>query len=173
MIGLYFEKVELEGITLARLYLALGDLERALAILEPLYEAAERLGLLKLVPGRLGQMVSLLPPPVKSGPKLPKFFPAIGRKRARVAFFVGCVADAIFRPTHWATLRVLQQNGCDVEALSRCEPEERGCSGCPQGRQGVGKKRSPAGVVGHDSSVAMGVEGQPGDRRLTTRTRRR
>ena len=51
---------------------------------------------------------------MKSGPKLPPFLPAVGRTRARVAFFVGCVADAMFRPTHWATLRVLQQNGCDV-----------------------------------------------------------
>ncbi len=38
----------------------------------------------------------------------------IGRRRARVALFTGCVADAMFRHTHWATARVLQQNGCDV-----------------------------------------------------------
>ena len=69
-------------------------------------------------------MVPLLPPPVKPGPKLPRFLPAVGRKRARVAFFVGCVADAMFRPTHWATLRVLQQNGCDVFI-----PPEQGCCG--------------------------------------------
>jgi glycolate oxidase iron-sulfur subunit len=31
-----------------------------------------------------------------------------------VALFLGCVADAMFRPVHWATARVLQQNGCDV-----------------------------------------------------------
>jgi glycolate oxidase iron-sulfur subunit len=31
-----------------------------------------------------------------------------------VALFTGCVADAMFRGTHWATARVLQQNGCDV-----------------------------------------------------------
>ena len=69
-------------------------------------------------------MVPLLPPPVRPGPKLPRFLPAVGRKRARVAFFVGCVADAMFRPTHWATLRVLQQNGCDVFI-----PPEQGCCG--------------------------------------------
>ena len=69
-------------------------------------------------------MVPLLPPPMKPGPKLPRFLPAVGRKRARVAFFVGCVADAMFRPTHWATLRVLQQNGCDVFI-----PPEQGCCG--------------------------------------------
>jgi glycolate oxidase iron-sulfur subunit len=96
-----------------------------------IYDWAERLGLLKLIPGRLGQMLTLVPPPIKPlaypsdaegkldrktkpARKLPRFLPAVGRKRARVAFFTGCVADAMFRHTHWATLRVLQQNGCDV-----------------------------------------------------------
>jgi glycolate oxidase iron-sulfur subunit len=89
-----------------------------------LFAAAERLGLLRLIPGRPGRMVRLLPPPVKAGPKLPRFLPAVGRRRARVAFFVGCVADAMFRHVHWATLRVLQRNGCDVFV-----PEEQGCCG--------------------------------------------
>lgn len=89
-----------------------------------LFDLAERMGLMNLIPGRLGRMVPLLPPPVKPGPKLPRFLPAAGRKRARVAFFVGCVADAMFRPTHWATLHVLQQNGCDVII-----PPEQGCCG--------------------------------------------
>jgi glycolate oxidase iron-sulfur subunit len=89
-----------------------------------LFDLAERMGLLKLIPGRLGRMIPLLPPPARPGPKLPRFLPAIGRKRARVAFFVGCVADALFRPTHWATLRVLQQNGCDIFI-----PPEQGCCG--------------------------------------------
>ena len=89
-----------------------------------LLAAAERLGLLGIVPGRLGRMLPLLPPPWKPGPKLPRFLPAVGRKRARVAFFLGCVADAMFRPTHWATVRVLQQNGCDVIV-----PPGQGCCG--------------------------------------------
>ena len=89
-----------------------------------IYRAAERMGLFRLIPGRLGRLLPLLPPPVRPGPRLPKFLPAVGRKRARVAFFVGCVADAMFRPTHWATLRVLQQNGCDVFV-----PGGQGCCG--------------------------------------------
>ena len=86
--------------------------------------AIERLGLFKLLPGRLGRLAPLLPPPTRPGPRLPKFLPAVGRKRARVAFFVGCVADAMFRPVHWATVRVLQQNGCDVFV-----PRGQGCCG--------------------------------------------
>jgi glycolate oxidase iron-sulfur subunit len=41
-----------------------------------------------------------------------------------VAFFTGCVADALFRQVHWATLRVLQHNGCDIFV-----PPEQGCCG--------------------------------------------
>jgi glycolate oxidase iron-sulfur subunit len=89
-----------------------------------IYGLIEKLGLFKLVPGRLGRMVPLLPSNLKSGPRFPKFLPAIGRKRARVAFFTGCVADAMFRPTHWATIRVLQQNGCDVFI-----PTDQACCG--------------------------------------------
>ena len=89
-----------------------------------IYAAAERLGLLRLVPGRLGRLLPLLPPPARPGPRLPRFLPAVGRKRARVALFVGCVADAMFRPVHWATARVLQQNGCDVFV-----PPGQGCCG--------------------------------------------
>jgi glycolate oxidase iron-sulfur subunit len=89
-----------------------------------LFALAERLKLFKLIPGRLGRMTPLLPSPVPTAPRLPKFLPAIGRKRARVAFFTGCVADAMFRPTHWSTLRVLQQNGCDVFI-----PREQCCCG--------------------------------------------
>mgnify|MGYP000128082789 CR=1 FL=1 len=89
-----------------------------------LYQLAERLGLLGLIPGRLGQMITLVGPPIPPGPKLPRFLPAVGRRRARVAFFVGCVAEAMFRHVHWATLRVLQQNGCDILI-----PPGQGCCG--------------------------------------------
>jgi glycolate oxidase iron-sulfur subunit len=88
------------------------------------FDVIERMGLLRLLPGRLGRMAALLPPVGKSSPRLPRFLPALGRKRARVAFFVGCVADAMFRQVHWATLRVLQHNGCDVFI-----PRGQGCCG--------------------------------------------
>jgi glycolate oxidase iron-sulfur subunit len=89
-----------------------------------IYKEIDRMGLLKLLPGRLGRALPLLPSRLRTGPRLPKFLPAVGRKRARVAFFTGCVADAVFRHVHWATLRVLQQNGCDVFI-----PRGQGCCG--------------------------------------------
>src|SRR5262249_43017125 len=74
----------------------------------------ENSGLTRLFPERLRRMQRFLPRLVPGGAALPEFLPAIGPKRARVALFTGCVADAVFRHTHWATARVLQQNGCDV-----------------------------------------------------------
>jgi glycolate oxidase iron-sulfur subunit len=76
--------------------------------------AARGLGLLRLLPPRLRQLVDMLPPIKRPCPVLPEFLPAIGPRRARVALFTGCVGDAIFRETNWATARVLQRNGCEV-----------------------------------------------------------
>ncbi|MBL9094154.1 MAG: (Fe-S)-binding protein [Planctomycetaceae bacterium] len=79
-----------------------------------LLKLSEKLGLLRLLPQRLRQLVYTLPEKFSDEPELPEFLPAIGRRRARVALFTGCVNDVMFRQTNWATARVLQQNGCDV-----------------------------------------------------------
>jgi glycolate oxidase iron-sulfur subunit len=71
-------------------------------------------GLWRLLPARLGRLVTMLPPLEKPLPPLPEFLEAKGRRRARVALFTGCIGDALFRQTNWATARVLQENGCDV-----------------------------------------------------------
>ena len=72
------------------------------------------LGLWKLLPPRLGRLVTMLPPLPKPSPPLPELLPAKGTRRARVALFRGCVSDVMFRDTNWATARVLQENGCEV-----------------------------------------------------------
>jgi len=46
--------------------------------------------------------------------RLGKTFPAVGARRARVAFFAGCVAQVSFTELNDATIRVLQANGCEV-----------------------------------------------------------
>ncbi len=71
-------------------------------------------GLWRLLPPRLGRLVTMLPTLERPLPALPEFLAAKGKRRARVALFTGCVGDAIFRHTNWATARVLQENGCDV-----------------------------------------------------------
>lgn len=79
-----------------------------------LMRLVEAMGILRLLPARLARLVAMLPPPGPSEPPLPELLPAKGKRRARVALFTGCIADALFRSTHWATARVLQENGCDV-----------------------------------------------------------
>jgi glycolate oxidase iron-sulfur subunit len=71
-------------------------------------------GLWKWLPSRVGRLATLLPRLKKQPSPLPGQLPAKGQRRARVALFTGCVADAMFRETNWATARVLQENGCDV-----------------------------------------------------------
>ena len=95
---------------------------------------AERIGLTKLLPEKLRRMQRLLPPLVAREPQLPEFLPAIGPKRARVALFTGCVADAMFHHVNWATARVLQQNGCEVVV-----PRSQVCCGAIHYHSGAGE----------------------------------
>src|SRR5437867_1422694 len=73
-----------------------------------------KLGLLSLMPSSLRQMHEMLPPLKPHYGTLPEVLPAEGPRRARVALFTGCAADAFFPDTNLATAKVLQKNGCDV-----------------------------------------------------------
>ena len=114
-----------------------------------IYSLLERAGFWKLIPGRLGAMLTLVPEPKQAaGKRIPKFLPAKGRRRAKVAFFVGCAADAMFRATHWATLRVLQENGCDIVV-----PDGQGCCGAVRyhaGDDGGARAEADANVDAFD-----------------------
>jgi glycolate oxidase iron-sulfur subunit len=94
---------------------------------------AQRLGILQfmqatrltyLLPANLRRMTEMLPPPERNEGPLPEFLPAIGKRRATVGLFIGCIGDAMFRHVNWATARVLQHNGCDVHV-----PPTQGCCG--------------------------------------------
>ena len=84
----------------------------------------ESIGMTKLLPERLQRMQSQLPRLQRAEPRFPDVLPAIGPRRARVALFTGCVADAMFSHVNWATARVLQQNGCEVVI-----PKSQACCG--------------------------------------------
>ncbi len=90
-------------------------------------------GLTRLLPAKLQRMQRLLPKLRSREPELPDFLPAIGEKRASVALFTGCVADAMFHHVNWATARVLQQNGCDVHI-----PKSQACCGAIHYHSGQG-----------------------------------
>lgn len=46
-----------------------------------------------------------------------RVFPARGERRRRVALFTGCLADQLFADVNEATVRVLTENGCEVEVV--------------------------------------------------------
>lgn len=64
--------------------------------------------------------------------ELGRTFPAIGPRRARVAFFAGCVAQVTFAELNRATIRVLQANGCEVVV-----PDGQVCCGALPAHAGV------------------------------------
>jgi glycolate oxidase iron-sulfur subunit len=94
---------------------------------------ADLVGATKLLPSPLRRMQRLLPALKRTPPPLPVVLPAKGARRARVALFTGCVADAMFRDMHWATARVLQANGCDVVV-----PQRQACCGAIHYHTGAG-----------------------------------
>jgi glycolate oxidase iron-sulfur subunit len=93
---------------------------------------AERSGVVRLLPPTLRRMQAMLPKLSTSQGLLPAVLPAVGPKRARVALFLGCVADAMFPETNAATARVLQENGCEVVI-----PRGQSCCGAIDYHSGV------------------------------------
>jgi glycolate oxidase iron-sulfur subunit len=93
---------------------------------------ARGLGLLKLL--GLAQREQLLPR--IDGEfffsRLGQTFPAQGERRARVAFFAGCVAQVCFTALNEATIRVLTANGCEVVV-----PDGQLCCGALAAHAGV------------------------------------
>src|SRR5207237_6424052 len=74
----------------------------------------DKLGLPRLLPPTLRQGHEIMPRLEPHPGRLPEVLPAEGKRRARVALFTGCAADAFFPQTNLATARVLQRNGCEV-----------------------------------------------------------
>lgn len=64
--------------------------------------------------------------------QLGKTFPARGPRRARVAFFAGCIANVTFSNLAEATIRVLTANGCDIVV-----PSAQLCCGALAAHAGV------------------------------------
>ncbi len=95
---------------------------------------ADGLGLTKLLPQKLQRMQELLPKLGPATPRLPELLSPVGKRRARVALFTGCVADAMFGHTNWATARVLQFNGCEVVV-----PKAQACCGAIHYHSGAGE----------------------------------
>jgi glycolate oxidase iron-sulfur subunit len=89
---------------------------RAVAALVRLFD---RSGLARLaarvLPGTLGRRLALMPPASsRFYTAEAEVLPAIGERRARVAFLAGCAMSMFFGAINEATVRVLRRNGCEV-----------------------------------------------------------
>jgi glycolate oxidase iron-sulfur subunit len=109
----------------------------------------DRSGLPRLLPAFVQRMYVQLPRLQPTGPRLPELLPAIGPRRARVGLFGGCVAQAMFPQTNWATARVLQANGCDVVI-----PRDQVCCGAIHYHSGAA---APALALAAQNAAAFDV----------------
>ncbi len=81
----------------------------------------------RLLPRRLRNVESLLPPVAPVYARHRRIAPAMGELRGKVAFFHGCVQDAFLAGANAATVRVLQRNGYEVHF-----PKGQTCCGAAQ-----------------------------------------
>ena len=80
---------------------------------------------MRLLPRRLRRPVALLPQAsARFYAPQAELLPAIGDRRARVAFLSGCAMSLFFAEINEATLRVLRRNGCEVVI-----PRNQACCG--------------------------------------------
>jgi glycolate oxidase iron-sulfur subunit len=94
--------------------------------------AVRNLGIHKLLPSVLAKMEGILPPlsrPLRQ--TIPPLIPALGKKRGRVAFFLGCAMSLVFPDVSRQTARILSQQGFDV-----LTPDEVKCCGAPHLAEG-------------------------------------
>ncbi|MUG72236.1 (Fe-S)-binding protein [Paenibacillus validus] len=77
---------------------------------------ARKSGLTKMAPAHLGEFEAITSPAVSPWERssLPAYTPAKGSKKYTVAFFVGCVMDAMFRKINQLSIQLLAEVGCDV-----------------------------------------------------------
>jgi ferredoxin len=90
---------------------------RALARLIAIYQRAGLARAVRLLlPDSLRRLEALLPPVPFTRPRRGHVAPALGAWRGTVAFFHGCLQDALLETVNAATIRVLQQNGFEVRS---------------------------------------------------------
>jgi glycolate oxidase iron-sulfur subunit len=121
---------------------------------------AVKTGAFRLLPRRLRNMYEMLPRLQPHPGRLPKVVSPIGKRRARVAFFTGCVAEAVFPETNLATVRVLQHNGCEVWV-----PRGQGCCGAIHYHAGYARQAREfaaancAAIADHVDAIVVNAAG--------------
>jgi glycolate oxidase iron-sulfur subunit len=107
-----------------------------------------------LLPQSVREMEALLPSiPKRFFEADAKSFPAIGKRRARVALLNGCVMPLLFGDVNEATVRVLQRNGCEVVL-----PEQQTCCGALNVHNGETAAAKNMARRNIDAFLAAGVD---------------
>lgn len=99
-----------------------------------------------LLPHSLRAMLDLLPTTLPPAQPTPDFVPAIGPRRARVAFLRGCVQTVLAPQINAATLRVLAHNGVEVII-----PKGQGC--CGSLSMHTGEANQARQLAGHNLGI--------------------
>jgi len=109
---------------------------------------ANNLRLTRLLPAQLRDLERQLPgvPGRPLRGRLPEVTPAVGEKKRRVGFFLGCAQNLLFAEASAATVRVLARNGCEVVT-----PKDVQCCGMPA--IGYGRQDEMRQMARHNIAV--------------------
>jgi glycolate oxidase iron-sulfur subunit len=113
--------------------------------------AVRRLGIDKFLPGVLGKMEGILPAlgkPLRLD--IPAVIPAQGKRRGRVAFFLGCAMSLVFPEVSRQTARILSQQGFEVVT-----PKEVKCCGAPHLAEGDRETARTLALINLDLFLGM------------------
>ena len=113
--------------------------------------AARPLG--RVLPGRLGAMLSLMPASLPSPSPIERMqvFPAVGRRKGRVALLAGCAQRVLSPSINEATIRLLQRHGREVVI-----PKSAGCCGAlvhHMGRDGDSHDQAKANIAAWQAEI--------------------
>jgi glycolate oxidase iron-sulfur subunit len=107
-----------------------------------------------ILPAQLRDMERMLPnrlPLRGTRHTMPAMVPAKGERRARVAYFLGCVQGVMMAEGSKATVEVLAQNGCEVIIPSTVK-----CCGMPM--VGYGFKDEARAVARHNIDLLLALD---------------
>ena len=97
-----------------------------------LQKVARKSGLLKALPWNMAAFEAVLPPVAPFKAQLPrKVQPKIKTNKPTVAFFTGCIQDAVFHDTNVATMKLLEASGFPIVT-----PEDQTCCGAVHSHAG-------------------------------------
>ena len=116
--------------------------------------AVRRLGINRFLPGVLAKMEGILPTlerPLRL--EIPEMIPAQGKKRGRVAFFLGCAMSLVFPEVSRQTARILSQQGFEVVT-----PREVKCCGAPHLAEGDRETARRLALMNLDLFLGLDVD---------------